>query len=206
MRYWSTCLRALVGLAEVRQNVPSSSAFSFNSTVHYFVEVRMKKGKIKKSITLFGFHSLLQELVSNGLQLLQGHRDFIPRHATGVLSCTELQVSPPLHCYSSAIHLWRSTVWRRAWEEKSQSEGRDEMRCDWLACGGKERMMQIEYAHPIRNQQMRWPCCHGNAPSAVEHWVWLCWCECYKILNWVWSQITWHSLLWNVQLPLPAAR
>lgn len=122
------------------------------------------------------------------------------------LSCTELQVPPnhppPLHCYSSAIRLWRSTVWRRAWEGKSQSEGRDEMRCDWLACGGKEGMMQIQYAHPIRHRQMRWPCCHGNTPSAVEYWVWLCWCECYKILSRIWSQTTWRSLVWKVQLPL----
>lgn len=164
----------------------------------------MKQGKIKKSITLFDLHSLL------GIQLLRGPRDFIPRHATGALSShpspllhRATGVPPPtLHCYSSAIRLWRSTVWRRAWEGKSQSEGRDEMRCDWLARGGKEGMMQIQYAHPIRNRQMRWPCCHGNAPSAVEYWVWLCWCECYKILNRVWSQTTWRSLVWNVQLPL----
>lgn len=128
----------------------------------------------------------------------------IPRHATGVLSsqrspllhrATGVLSSSPRHCYSSVICLWRSTVWRRAREEKSQSEGRDEMRCDWLARGGKEGMMQIEYARPIRNRQMRWPCCYGNTPSAEEYWVWLCWCECYKIFNWVWSQTTWHTLL-----------
>lgn len=111
------------------------------------------------------------------------------------LSCTELQVivPPPLHCYSSAIHLWRSAVWRRAWEEKSQSEGRDEMRCDGLARGGKEGMMQIKYARPIRKRQMRWPCCYGNPLSAVEYWVWLCWCKSYKVLNQVWSQTTWQA-------------
>lgn len=34
-------------LVEVREVVLSSSAFSFNKAVHYFVEVRLKQGKIK---------------------------------------------------------------------------------------------------------------------------------------------------------------
>lgn len=83
-------------------------------------------------------------------------------------------------------------------KNKSQSEGRDEMRCDGLVCRGKEGTMQIKYARPVRNRQMRWPCCYGNTPSAVENWVWLCWRKCYKVLNQVWSQTTWHWLLWSV--------
>lgn len=122
------------------------------------------------------------------------HPSSILHRATG-----DLFFFLPLHCYSSPIRLWRSTVWRRAWEEKSQSEGRDEMRCDGLACGGKEGTMQIKYASPIRNQQTRWPCCYGNTPSAVEYWAWLCWCKCYKVLNRVWSQTIWHRLVWNVR-------
>lgn len=48
---------------------------------------------------------------------------------------------------------------------------RGEMRwgvMDWLA-EGKEGTRQIKYARPIRNRQMRWPCCYGNTPSAAEY-------------------------------------
>lgn len=156
----------------------------------------MKKGrKIHKPLNLwspFSTKGIIFKWTWHPAPL--GHWDFIPSHATGARSLFHPSpivrgatgdlffffFFPPLHCYSSAICLWRSTVWRRAWEEKSQSDGRDEMRCDGLACRGKEGTMQIKYARPIRNRQMRWPCCYGNTPSAVEYWVWL-WYKCYKI-------------------------
>lgn len=96
--------------------------------------------------------ALLKALFSNGpgIQLLRGHRDFIPSHATGALSlpslpylCTELQVIS--HHPHPCIVIHRPSVcegqqYERGHErEKSQSEGRDEMRCDGLACRGEGR-------------------------------------------------------------------
>lgn len=36
---------------------------------------------------------------------------------------------------------------------------------DWLVGEGGQTI----YAYPIRNQEMRGPCCYGNTPAAVEY-------------------------------------
>ncbi len=40
------------------------------------------------------------------------------------------------HCHSAVSRVWRSILWRRAWEEQTNQRGEMRRKCDWLAWGG----------------------------------------------------------------------
>lgn len=41
------------------------------------------------------------------------------------------------YCHSAVSRIWRSILWRRAWEEQTNQRGEMRRKCDWLACGGR---------------------------------------------------------------------
>lgn len=78
------------------------------------------------------------------------------------------------HCHSAVSRVWRSILWRRAWE-KQANQRREMRRKEWLTGLEVGGMLEVvggykrKYACSIRNQEMKAPCCYGNTPAVVEY-------------------------------------
>lgn len=133
---------------------------------HFFIFFKWEwkeKQKIHKPLCLWSPFST-KALFSSwaGFKRLLGLHGLVLSHATGVLSVPfflSLSLSLTVflmhqqryrwfspHCHSAVSRIWRSILWRRAWEEQTNQRGEMRRKCDWLACGGRggERNMHTQ--------------------------------------------------------------
>lgn len=159
--------------------------------IFFFLKVRMERKKTQKSLSLpfCDPHSQLRHYCQEELASSTSWASMVCFSVMQQVCFLFLTVflmhqqryrwfSP--HCHSAVSCIWRSILWRRAWEEQTNQKGEMRRKCDWLACRGggtNDICIPNKESGDERALLLRQHTCRGGIL------LWLHWNEGYRVLG-----------------------